>query len=63
MAPSKIFFVTAENAAAEEGDKDLEVLAVGFVQMKEQTKAMGMGKEHLETGSLPACWEKRVPLS
>lgn len=55
--------MTAENAAAEEGDKGLEVLALGFVQMKEQTKALGMGKEHLETGSLPACWEKRVPLS
>lgn len=52
MAPSKIFFVTAENVAAEEGEEDLEVLGVGFVQMKEQMKAMGTGKEQLETESL-----------
>lgn len=52
MAPSKIFFVTAENVAAEEGEEDLDMLGVGFVQMKEQMKAMGTGKEQLETESL-----------
>lgn len=53
MAPSKIFFVTAENVAAEEDEEDLDVLGVGFVQMKEQMKAMGTtGKEQLETESL-----------
>lgn len=52
MAPSKIFFVTAENVAAEEDEEDLDVLGVGFVQMKEQMKAMGTGKEQLETERL-----------
>lgn len=35
--------MTAENAAAEEGDAGLEVLAVGFVQMKED-KSHGYGQ-------------------